>query len=184
MKLPIFLQNIILLLAVSILSAEEIADPISDFLNLPVEARYSDMSEIDHVTAVRCDLEGNGNEVLFLGTRQPWTGASREVLFTAYQKKGVGYVRLTSEDRELVSYIHFLESRSIAYYGNVEEYNAQGLLICGDHPGSRPSDDGIHYSLSFCHIVDDKLVIDHQRPLDRGNPVDEVFLSKILRRGN
>jgi hypothetical protein len=120
---------IILALKASALGNENIKDPISDFLLLPIEDRYSSASELTLVEKVLIDIDLDGQPEVFIGHRKMWQGDNDGVYFAVYKTKSLGqYERLTRPDQDIR--LTFREGRSeFNFVGRVDELGVIGLLI-------------------------------------------------------
>ncbi len=175
---------IILMFAKCLTSArcEAVADPIKDFLSLPMEERYSEDSFLSHVIRVSCDIDGDHTDELLIGSPMMWVGDSKPKFFFAYKPSGSGYVRLMSEEKYLMLYLGFF-NRECAYCGFVEERKSEGLLICELNRNSKEHVDGFLPPIKFYHLVDNKMVVDEIGNLDRSKPEGEAFYQKYYGEG-
>jgi len=164
--------------------ADVVYDPLKDFLNLPIPGRYTDVSEVVVVYEVRCDIDGDGSNELFIGHQQMWNGGNG-IYFTAYKPVPDGFLRLLPPNKDVV--IDFYGGdRACIYVGWVSEKKSQGMLILDPVYQRVPGDPSKllpveQYSArKFYRIKGGKLLIEELGPLDLRTKEGKAFYDRYF----
>jgi hypothetical protein len=107
-----------------------VRDPIADFLNLKIEDRYSEASEVSIIHKVSIDLDLDGQAELMIGHNKMWLGDNMGIYFAIYRKNTDGsYDRLTVSNQEVRLPPLLGNESKFVFLGRVDELGGPGLLI-------------------------------------------------------
>jgi hypothetical protein len=107
-----------------------IRDPVNDFLNLPIEDRYSEVSEVSLIHKVSIDLDLDGQVELMIGHSKMWLGDNLGIYFAIYHKRSDGsYDRITGDTQEVRLPPLLGNESKFVFLGQVDELGGPGLLI-------------------------------------------------------
>ena len=164
-------------------NSETIEDPIANHLNVMTDGRLElsqglgDLKSLVNITTLDLDIDGNGVDELFVGHQRPWTGDVRGVYWSVYQRSESGYIRVSSQTRDLR--LVFGGEGDWYYCGRVDWSEHEGLLIVETQTRIDP----LYYETArFIYLNEGKLHIDNIGPIDtgesRGKQIYEQYLTQ------
>ena len=107
-----------------------VQDPVADFLNLQIEDRYSEASEVSIIHKVSIDLNLDGQAEVMVGHNKMWSGDNSGVYFAIYSKRLDGsYDRLTDNNQDIRLPPLLGNESEFVFLGQVDELGGPGLLI-------------------------------------------------------
>jgi hypothetical protein len=150
-------------------AAPPITDPIADYLAMNVPDRIANVGRLLVIKKVEIDLEGNGKNVVFVGTWYRNSGPDTW-LWTGYAPTAGGYNRITSADSDvLIDFdgIYVGDLPDIGRHGMAQAYSLE--LNNKDRDQSNMISD-----LTFYYIEDGRLMQTGTGALDRDDPDQEA----------
>jgi hypothetical protein len=146
-----------------------IKDPIADYLAMNVPDRIANVGRLLVIKKVEIDLEGNGKNVVFVGTWYRNSGPDTW-LWTGYAPTTGGYHRITPADSDvLIDFdgIYVGDLPDIGRHGMAQAYSLE--LNNKDRDQSNMISD-----LTFYYIEDGRLTQTGTGALDRDDPGQEA----------
>jgi hypothetical protein len=166
---------------------DTVKDPILDFLQLPIEERYTDASSVVRVHEIRVDIDGDGVDELFVGHHMMWWGDNYGLYGAFYKKSPQGYVRLTPKDKAIAIDPRFFGRRDSTFCGFINEINGEGLLVLANDFVSRDPEDSeklvppdSYSSRRIFRVVQDRLEVIELGPLDLHSKEGKAFYDEYF----
>lgn len=162
-----------------------VADPIADFLALPVEGRYTEASVLNRIYRVTVDIDLDGQPETLIGAPMMWVGDNNGVYWSFYKKTSSGYLRITRPE-ESVRLQMFGGDPRFLYVGQVDEVGSTGLLQCDPIVTRGDPEDGgqqinIIRSQTFVGMKERRLIVKENLPgLDLRKPEDKTVYDKYF----
>src|ERR1700756_1035748 len=98
---PVALLTYLSVWLCGIATAQDIKDPIADYLSMRVPDRVQNTGGLWVIKKVEVDIQGDGNPDIFVGTWYRKSGPNTW-LWVGYQKDGEGYRRITPAGSEVL----------------------------------------------------------------------------------
>src|ERR1700726_2657275 len=166
--LSVFVYSLVLTNTVT-LAGTTVTDPIADYLAMNVPDRIANVGRLLVIKKVEIDLEGNGQNDVFVGTWYRNSGPDTW-LWTGYAPAPGGYIRITPADSDvLIDFdgIYVGELPDIGRRGMAQAYSLE--LTNKDRDQSNMISD-----LTFYYIEDGHLAQQGTGALDRDDPDQEA----------
>jgi hypothetical protein len=156
-----------------------VQDPVADFLNLRIEDRYSEVSEVSIIHKVSIDLDLDGQAELLIGHNKMWLGDNFGIYFAIYRKRSDGsYDRLTDNTQEVRLPPLLGNGSKFVFLGQVDELGGPGLLISNyPHRDSTLSAQRIE-SRQFLSLSNGVLRVQELPGLDLTKPSEKKLFEK------
>ncbi len=168
-NLPWAFLNALLLTGTVAVAAPTIADPIADYLAMNVPDRVANVGRLLVIKKVEIDMEGNGQNDVFVGTWYRNSGPDTW-LWAGYAPVTGGYNRITPADSDVLIdfdgiYVGYLPD--VGRHGMAQAYSLE--LNNRDRDQSNMISD-----LTFYYIEDGRLTQNGTGALDRDDPDQEA----------
>lgn len=152
--------------------ANPIQDPIADFLamNVPDRIEYAGTPEL--VRRVKIDVNGDGNDEVFIGVPYRYSGAKSDFNWAVYLPVQGGYQRITAANSDIS-----IPSFEKIFAGNLVEVFKQGLAYAYGVTVDNPKDANVTgvESLHFYTIANDALVDENRGALNLSIPAEKAI---------
>jgi len=147
--------------------ASSIQDPIEDYLRMQVPARSDYVGTLEFVKRVKLDVDGDGNDEVFIGTPYRYSGAKYDFNWAGYIPVEGGFQRITPSDEDFP-----MDTFEDIYIGPLTEISKQGLATADDVEVDNPESGNIIKvgMLRFLYIANGRLIQEEWGPLDLAAP--------------
>lgn len=147
-----------------------IQDPVADYLAMQVPDRTDFIGTLDHVDRVKIDVDGDGNDEVFIGAPYKYSG-TMEVFWVGFKPVEGGYQRITPAEKDIT-----IGSFETIYAGPLTEISKQGLATADDiEVDNRQSGNVTRVGmLKFYYIANGQLVEEQRAALDLAVPADKA----------
>ena len=148
-----------------IASAQDIKDPIADYLAMKVPDRVQNTGGLWVIKKVEVDIQGDGSPDIFVGTWYRKSGPNTW-LWVGYQKDGDGYRRITPADSDVL-----IDFDNI-YVGEIPDLQRQGLVqgYSLELDNKDRDQSNLLSDLEYYYVDNGTLVQQSAGPLDRDDP--------------
>lgn len=177
----LFIIALVFLQSPLIASGETVVDPISDFLALPIEDRYTDASEVISITRYNIDIDGDGRKETLVGHQKMWWGDNTGLYCAVYSKADGRFIRLTPAESDIRLDQRFFDGRSTTFVGYVNEVSREGVLVLSND--FFPKDLMKFDSAKVYSIAADKIVITDLGTIDRTTKQGQDFYDRYFGKG-
>jgi len=161
--------------------AEIVTDPLKDFLNLEIQDRYTEVSEITKVTEFAVDIDGDGNMELFIGHPQLWHGDNTGLYCAVYSQADGRFIRLTPDDSDIRIDQRFFGDRATTFVGYINEVSREGVLVLTNEFFQ---EDLMKFdSVKVYSIAADKIAITDLGAIDRTTKQGQEFYDRYFGEG-
>lgn len=156
-----------------------VQDPVADFLNLQIEDRYSEASEVSIIHKVSIDLNLDGQAEIMVGHNKMWLGDNSGVYFAIYRKRTDGlYDRLTDSNQEVRLPPLLGNESKFVFLGQVDELDGPGLLISNYPHGDGALSTQRIESRQFLSVSNGVLRVQELPGLDLTKPSEKKLFEK------
>jgi hypothetical protein len=162
-------------------SGETMADPISDFLALPIKDRYTDVSEVIGITKYNIDIDGDGRKETLVGHHKMWWGDNTGLYCAVYSKADGRFIRLTPAESDIRLDQRFFDGRSTTFVGYINEVSREGVLVLSND--FFPKDLMTFDSAKVYSIVSGKIDIIDLGIIDRTTKQGQDFYNRYFGKG-
>jgi hypothetical protein len=177
----LFIIALVFLQSPLIGSGETVADPISDFLALPIKDRYTDASEVISITRYNVDIDGDGRKETLVGHQKMWWGDNTGLYCALYSKADGRFIRLTPAESDIRLDQRFFDGRSTTFVGYINEVSCEGVLVLSND--FFPKDLMKFDSAKVYSIAADKIVITDLGAIDRTKKSGQQFYERYFGKG-
>ncbi|HTD17305.1 MAG TPA: hypothetical protein VK673_19120 [Chthoniobacterales bacterium] len=148
-----------------IANAQDIKDPIADYLAMKVPDRVQNTGGLWVVKKVEVDIQGDGSPDIFVGTWYRKSGPNTW-LWVGYQKDGDGFRRITPADSDVL-----IDFDNI-YVGEIPDLQRQGLVqgYSLELDNKDRDQSNLLSDLEYYYVDNGTLVQQSAGPLDRDDP--------------
>ena len=148
-----------------IASAQDIKDPIEDYLAMRVPDRVQNTGGLWIIKKVEVDIQGDGSPDIFVGTWYRKSGPNTW-LWVGYQKDGDGYRRITPADSDVL-----IDFNNI-YVGEIPDLQRQGMVqgYSLELDNKDRDQSNLLSDLEYYYVDNGTLVQQSAGPLDRDDP--------------
>jgi hypothetical protein len=157
--------------------ANPIPDPIADFLamNVPDRIEYAGTPEV--VRRVKIDVNGDGNNEVFIGVPYRYSGAKSDFNWAGYMPVQGGYLRITPATSDIS-----IPSFEKVFAGNLVEVSKQGLAYAYGVTVDNPKDANVTgvESLHFYTITNNVLVDEDRGTLNLSTPAEKAIYDRYF----
>ena len=160
-----FLGVLIIYLFITRTDAQNIRDPVADYLAMKVPDRAENAGGLLVLKKVEVDVDGDGIPEVFIGTWYRKSGPNTW-LWVGYQKQGDGYRRITPADSDVL-----IDFDNI-YVGEIPELQRQGLVqgYSLELDNKDRDQSNLLSDLEYYYLDGGTLVEQSAGPLDRDDP--------------
>jgi hypothetical protein len=164
-RCPLALFTCLSIWLCGIAHAQDIKDPIADYLAMKVPDRVQNTGGIWVVKKIEVDIQGDGNPDIFVGTWYRKSGPNTW-LWVGYQKDGGGYRRITPADSDVL-----IDFDNI-YVGQIPDLQRQGLVqgYSLELDNKDRDQSNLLSDLEYYYVDNGALVQQSAGPLDRDDP--------------
>ncbi|HEX6566241.1 MAG TPA: hypothetical protein VF020_18265 [Chthoniobacterales bacterium] len=148
-----------------IATAQDIRDPIADYLAMTVPDRVQNTGGLWVIKKVEVDIQGDGKADIFVGTWYRKSGPNTW-LWVGYEKDGAGYRRITPADSDVL-----IDFDNI-YVGEIPDLQRQGLVqgYSLELDNKDRDQSNLLSDLEYYYVDNGTLVQQSAGPLDRDDP--------------
>ena len=153
-----------------------IQQPIADYLTMQVPERTDYIGTLDHVDCVRIDVDGDGNDEVFIGAPYKHSG-TMEVFWVGYKSVEAGYQRITPADKDII-----IGSFEVIYAGPLTEVSKEGLATADDVEVDNPESGNVTKvgMLRFFYLANDRLIVEERGALDLAVPEQKATYERYF----
>ena len=148
-------------------TSSPIQDPIEDYLGMQVPARSDYVGTLEFVKRVKVDVDGDGDDEVFIGTSYRYSGAKSDFNWAGYIPVEGGFQRITPSNEDFA-----MATFEDIYIGPLTEISKQGLATADDVEVDSP-ESGIVTKVGmvrFYYLANDRLVVEERGALDLAVP--------------